>query len=54
MSEAYEMSNMLQKDALFEFLAPIVPEKIKVKVDRSSCNFRKIAILFGLSKECHC
>ena len=30
------MSNLLQKNALFEFLAPIVAEKVDVKVDWSS------------------
>ena len=40
-SESYEVSNWLQKNALVEFLAPTVAEKIN-------------AILFGLSKECLC
>ena len=38
-SESYEVSNLLQKGALFEFLAPIVAEKISFKVDWSSCHF---------------
>ena len=53
-SESYEVSNLLQKGALFEFLAPIVAEKISFKVDWSSWHFSQIAILFGLNKECHC
>ena len=28
-SESYEVSNLLQKGAVFEFLAPIVAEKMK-------------------------
>ena len=43
------MSNLLQKEALFEFLTPIVAEKINVKVEGLHAIFRKIAILFGLS-----
>ena len=38
-SEFYEVSNLLQKGALFEFLAPIVADKISFKVDWSSCHF---------------
>ena len=38
-SESYEVSNLLQKGALFEFLAPIVAETISFKVDWSSCHF---------------
>ena len=53
-SESYEVSNLLQKGALFEFLAPIVAEKISSKSTGLHAIFRKIAILFGLSKECHC
>ena len=53
-SESYEVSNLLQKDDLFEFLAPVVAEKISFTVDWSSCHFSQIAILFDLSKECHC
>ena len=53
-SESYEVSNLLQKGAVFEFLAPIVAENISFKGDWSSCHFSQIAILFGLSKKCHC
>ena len=38
-SESYEVSNLLQKGALFEFLAPIVALKISFKVDWSSSHF---------------
>ena len=38
-SESYDVSNLLLKGALFEFLAPIVAEKISFKVDWSSCHF---------------
>ena len=48
------MSNLLQKGALFEFLAPIVAEKKSVsKSTGLHAIFRKIAIMFGLSKQCH-
>ena len=52
-SEPYEVSYLIQKGALFEFLTPIVAEEISFKVDWSSCHF-SIAIMFGLSKQCHC
>ena len=48
------MSNLLQKNALYEFLAPIVAEKLILKSTGLHDIFRKIAILVGLSKECLC
>ena len=53
-SESYEVSNLLPLGALFEFLAPIVAEKSVSKSTGLHAIFCKIAILFGLSKECHC
>ena len=44
------MSNLLQKGAVFEFLAPIVAEKSVSKSTGLHAIFRKIAILFDLSK----
>ena len=43
-SESYEVSNLLQKGALFEFLVPLVAETISFKDDWSSCHF---------SQNCH-
>ena len=52
-SESYEVSNFHQKGASFEFLAPILTENKTVpKSTGLHAIFRKIAILFGLSKEC--
>ena len=48
------MSDLLQKSALFEFLVPIVAEQSVSKLTGLHAIFRKIAIMFGLSKECHC
>ena len=53
-SESYGVTNLLQNGALFEFLAPIVAEKSVSKSTGLHAIFRKIAILFGLSKECPC
>ena len=47
------MSNLLQKGAVFEFLAPIVAERLNKSVSKSiglHAFFRKIAIMFDLSK----
>ena len=49
-SESYEVSNLLQKGALFEFLARKVAEKISLKSTGLHVIFRKIAILFGLRR----
>ena len=46
----YEVSNLLQKGAVFEFLAPIVAEKTVSKLTGLHAIFLKIAILFDLSK----
>ena len=53
-SESYEVSNLIQKGALFEFLAPIVAEKSVSKSTGLHAIFRKIAIMFGLSKQRQC
>ena len=52
--EYYNLSIFHQKDALFELIAPIVADKIYLKVEWYSRVVFKIAILNGLSKGCHC
>ena len=53
-SESNEASYLLQMNgALFEFLAPKAAEKIVSHLTGLHAIFRKIAILFGFSKECY-